>query len=183
MKACHLRNDRAWNKLPIRNSVLQLILMSLNTILDDQPYLLTLYRALFTTAYFGLFRIGELSCSDHAVKACDVHIGKNKKKLFFVLHSSKRHGKVSKPQIVKIKAHECKTQGAHIPIRKMHAGICPFTMLRSYLKIRKNYVDSTEQFFVLRDRSPVTQYQIRVMLAKSISLAKLEPINYSFQGF
>ena len=52
--------------------------------------------------YFGMFRIGEMTESQHVVKAKDVHIGINKDKLMFVLHSSKMHGKGTKPQIVKI---------------------------------------------------------------------------------
>ena len=44
--------------------------------------------------------------SQHVVKAKDVHIGINKDKLMFVLHSSKTHGKGTKPQIVKINCLE-----------------------------------------------------------------------------
>ena len=52
MKVCHLKNDRAWNKLLIRCGMLQLILTSLKQMFHQQPYLLALYRALFMTAYF-----------------------------------------------------------------------------------------------------------------------------------
>ena len=61
-----------------------------------------LYRAIFLTAYYGLFRIGELTDSAHAVKAEDVHVGVNKDKPMFVLHTSKTHNRGSKPQIIKI---------------------------------------------------------------------------------
>ena len=47
--------------------------------------------ALFATAYYGLFRVGEITDSQHAVKACDVHIGVNKRKLLFILRTSKTH--------------------------------------------------------------------------------------------
>ena len=101
-QACKLQNDRAVNKLPIKKSVLLLILSSLDKIFAKQPYLLVLYRAIFMTAYFGLFHIGEVTFCRHVIKAKDVHVGMNKDKLMFILHSSKTHGKHTKPQIVKI---------------------------------------------------------------------------------
>ena len=62
---------------------------------------------MLVTAYYRLFRIGEISQSEHVIKACDVHIGTNKKKLMFVVRSSKTHSLGDKPQIVKIKATTC----------------------------------------------------------------------------
>ena len=73
---------------------------------SPQPYLVKMYRALFVTAYFGLFRVGELTKSQHMVRACDVHIGTNKRKLMFILRSSKTHGEGDKPQVIKIEAIE-----------------------------------------------------------------------------
>ena len=58
--------------------------------------------ALFATAYYGLFRIGEITDSQHAVKARDVHIGQNKRKLLFLLRTSKTHGENVEPQSIKI---------------------------------------------------------------------------------
>ena len=68
----------------------------------NQPYLSCLYTALFSTAYYGLFRSSELTAGPHAVKVADVHVGENKKKLLFVLRSSKTHNRGVKPQMVKI---------------------------------------------------------------------------------
>ena len=52
--------------------------------------------------YYGLFRIGELTQGDHPVLARDVHIAKNKKKIFFVLRSTKTLYKNMKLQLIKI---------------------------------------------------------------------------------
>ena len=178
MKVCHLKNDRAWNKLPIRCGMLQLILTSLKQMFHQQPYLLALYRVLFMTAYFKRFRIGELSLSNHTVKACDVHVGFNKEKLMFVLQSLKTHNKASKPQIVKMNGlHSIQQHWTNI------TKICPFMILRQYLSFRKSYVDNDEQFFIFRDRSPVKQSHVRNILSKAIVKARLQPINYSFGGF
>ena len=72
----------------------------------DQPYLVTMYHALLVTKYYGMFRIGEVTDSTHVLKACDVHIGVNKPKMLFILHTSKTNGKNNKLQLIKITANK-----------------------------------------------------------------------------
>ena len=76
-----------------------MLMDQLGNIFDKQMYLLILYQAIFITLYFGLFRIGELTAAsgNHAVLAKDIHIGRNKNKLMFVLHTSKTHSCIWKP--------------------------------------------------------------------------------------
>ena len=74
-KACRLRNDRVRTRFPIRKGLLLLLLSKIPDAYDSpQPYLVTLYTALFTSMYFGLFRIGELIKSNHVVKVNDVQL-------------------------------------------------------------------------------------------------------------
>ena len=122
---------------------------------NQQPYLATLYKSVLSTMYFGLFRIGEVTESDHVIKAKDVHIGKNKKKLMFILHSSKTHTPGVKPQIIKI------TSSQNI---KQNNTYCPFKLLQDYIQIRKKYKTANEQFFVFRDRSPLKVFHLRIVL-------------------
>ena len=68
----------------------------------SQQYLNKLYKAVFSAAYYGLLRIGELTFSQHCLLARNVHIGKNKEKLLFIFNSSKTHSKGQKPQLIKI---------------------------------------------------------------------------------
>ena len=108
-KACKLKNDRVKIRLPIQKDLLRVLLKGVKkkfcgTSDNQQPYLDILYRAIFITAYYGLFRVGELALGPHTILAKDVHIGQNKDKILFVLHSSKTHGKGDKPQMVKIEA-------------------------------------------------------------------------------
>ena len=105
-KACRVRNDLVQTRLPIRKSLLTLMVKSVDTfyLKNPQPYLTCLYKTILVTAYYGLFSIGELAQGPHVLKVADVHIGENKDKLMFVLHSSKTHGKDAKPQIIKIDA-------------------------------------------------------------------------------
>ena len=46
--------------------------------IHSQPYLAHMHIALFSTAYFGLFRVGQLISGTHPVMVSDVHIGRNK---------------------------------------------------------------------------------------------------------
>ena len=142
----------------------------LGNIFDKQPYLLILYRAIFITLYFGLFRIGELTAEsgNHAVLAKDVCIGRNKNKLMFVLHTSKTHTKGHKPQIIKISETRCFQSTAATSQQTMCYRYCPFKMIKNYIDIRKHRVHDNEQFFVFTDRSLVSANQLRTTLKSAI---------------
>ena len=99
---CKLINDHVRTRLPIQFGMLEILIQKLNQMFAAQPYLLILYRTILITAYYGLFRVGELNKGDHPVKVTDVHIGENKRKALFILRTSKTHWKDSPPQSVKI---------------------------------------------------------------------------------
>ena len=111
-----------------------------------------MYKALYATAYYGLFRVGELTSGSHPIRARDVHIGDNKEKILFILHTSKTHWTDVKPQSVRINS-------TNLNPKKENSGRihnqCPFRLLREYLRIRAPYLRDQEPFFVFRDRSPV----------------------------
>ena len=57
-KACRLVNDRVRTRLPIQKGMLTMLLKQVHKyygIKKNQPYLEVMYRATFSTAYFGLF--------------------------------------------------------------------------------------------------------------------------------
>ena len=149
-------------------SILFSLLDRINEHFSLQPYLLSLYTALFSTAYFGLFRVGELTKSDHAVKAEDVHVGLNKKKILFILKSSKTHGKYALPQEIKI----CSTSLTKEPKSKSRDRseiYCPYEILRNYVIKRSDNNDNSDQFFVHADGSAVTPMQMRIKLMLHLS--------------
>ena len=147
IKAYKLKNNKVHIRIPIHLGLLRLLIKSMDQLCFMQLYLLSLYKALFTTANYGLFRIGELTEGDHILKAIDVHFGENKEKVMFILHSSKTHGPDSYPQIIKL------NQIANCQ-KRLTDCLCPFTFLDEYVKLRKSSQPG-EQFFVFRDRSPV----------------------------
>ena len=107
IKACKMVNDTVKTRLPIRNGLLELILFENERYftLLNQPYLEVLYRAIFLVLYYGLLRIGEVTTGNHPILAKDIYYSDTEKKLMFVLHSSKTHGKESNPQKVKIQGN------------------------------------------------------------------------------
>ena len=70
-RACKLQNDRLWVRLPIHCGLLELVLFEVQRYfrLKNQIYLETLFKALFALGYYGLLRIGELTHSEHVVRA------------------------------------------------------------------------------------------------------------------
>ena len=173
MRACRLTKDTYSVKTPIQRQMLDKIL---NTTYDElfkegQPYLAHLYAALFSTAYYGLFRVGELTESDHAVKVGDVEIGTNKNKIKFTLRSSKTHGKYTCPQSIKIS----KNLGGE--------DHCPFQILRNYLAQRPKARNYQENFFIFKDGSPVTPYHFHSKLKSIITIAGYDPEEFSTHCF
>ena len=61
--ACRLRNDQVRTRLPIQRDMLSLLLREVVKYFmqRNQPFLAILYSALFSTMYFGLLRISEVS--------------------------------------------------------------------------------------------------------------------------
>ena len=111
---------------------------------QNQPYLAVLYQALFSTAYFGLFRVSEitLSPSEHVIRVTDVHMGQNTKKILFVLRSSKTHGPYAKPQMIKISSSPMGTERTSV--------YCPYQLLRNYISMRPKFISAAEPFFIFR---------------------------------
>ena len=191
-KACRYINDHVRTRLPIKKHLLNQILQTIHKIYlpDSQPYLVTLYKAIFSTAYFGLFRIGELTeshhaanGSNHAVKAKDVHIGTNKMKMLFVLRTSKMHWHDAKPQTIKICSNEITDIQKDKSTPRRSSYECPFKILQDYLKVRRKFTSNDdEQFFIFRDRSPVTAMHFRGVLRRTILALGLDDSLYSSQS-
>ena len=140
-----------------------------------------LYMALFATSYYGLFRIGEVTVteSDHTVKACDVRIGTNKRKLLFVLRSSKTHSCSSEPQFIKIAA--TKSRMTRIP--QTQTQFCPYAILRGYLGMSGDFQPNSESFFIFRDNQEVKAQNLHLTLKYMLSIAGFIPKHFSGHSF
>ena len=175
-KACRLHNDQVQIHLPIRKGMLGVLLKNLHNVLPEQPYLLLLYKALFSTAYFGLFRIGELTSGTHPVFGRDVKVSDNKNKMLFILCSSKTHGPESFPQSVEISTREFNTS-----MTRKKKSFCPFEILRDYMRVRKRgFRTYTEPFFIFKNRKPVKPHHARKVLKDVLEISGFDPSFYNF---
>ena len=108
-----------------------------------------------------MLRVGEITLSHHVMKACDTHFAKNKDKLMIMLYSSKTHSTGMRPQHIKITSNKDEKTGSYA--KRI---FCPFKLVNDYMTVRGNFLDQREQFFVFRDRSPVTPNDVRNVTKK-----------------
>ena len=102
---------------------------------ENQPYLNGLYKAMIVSAYYGLFHTGELTVSNHsnhAISFRDVHKGRNKGKILFLLHSSKTYKRSEPLQIVTIT--EMNSKNSKWATDMSH--YCPFKLISEYMSLR-----------------------------------------------
>ena len=184
-KACRLANDKIYLRFPIHIGLLEMLLFELERLFSMDWYLEVMYKALFSLAYYGMMRVGELahnqneSISNHAVKACNVHIGLNKKKILLILYSSKTHDKSSRPQRIKIQAKgTCDSSKLRTCKNEMKRHFCPFQLLKNYMNIRGAYEVESEQLFVFKQKIPVAPRHIRKVLKTLISRVGLDASLY-----
>ena len=181
-RACKFKNDRASMRLPIGKNMLRIILAKTHDVLMDrhQPYLAVLYCALFSTAYYGLFRVGELTSGSHPVRVGNVHTGRNKKKMLFILESSKTHGKHMRPQSIKITS--ISSSESHIKRKtECNRNFCPYELINSFIQIRPRYLSRSEPFFIFQDRSPVKPIHMRQILKSMIHNSGFDQDVYNCQ--
>ena len=123
-----------------------------------------MYQLLFALGYYGLMRVGELTNSQHVVKAANVHSAMNKNKILIILYSSKTHNEGSIPQKIKITSNDHERDYKERKARHF----CPFQLLRNYMELRGGIIDMSEQLFIHRDRAPVTAEQCRKVLKSAL---------------
>ena len=179
-KACKYQNDTVRTRLPITRDLLPLLLRKIDNLVPPSrdEYLCIMYKLLLSTAYFGLFHVGEITESPHVIKARDVHVVQNKKKMMFVLHTSKTHWKDVKPQVVKISSGAPLLTPKMKPKTKTANDFCAFLLLQSYMRIRRKIRNKDKQFFVFRDRSPVKPDHMRKILWNALAECGLDPMLY-----
>ena len=182
-RACRLKNDRVSTRLPIQKGLLSMILKQVKSDFHKagQVYLATLYQALFSTAYFGLFRVGELTTGTHPVLARSVHIGSNKRKMLLLLQTSKTHGKGNKPQLIKILSKKAKSPASTKckDISNARELPCPFMLLQQYVSQRIPRTTVNEPFFIFHDGSPVTPRHFNMCLKNTIKKLGFDETLYS----
>lgn len=180
VRTCRLKNSQVHNRMPIKLGMLHDLLDALDNKFHQQPYLCALYKCMFTFAYYGLFRIGELAKGAHPILAADVHQTRGRRQVIqLILRSSKTHKKGDKPQLIRIpnKVDE------HEVYSLAGTKYCPFSILREFLVMRGNYSHDEEKFFIFRSGVTVRADQFRRVLKDVIQRAGYLNNFYSAHSF
>ena len=140
----------------------------------------------FSTAYFGLLRVGEITAGSHPILVQDVQIASNKNKILLILRTSKTHGLGNKPQMVKISSNKIQSNRNQLQEAnkfKFKSEFCPYGILRSYINIRPKFRNANEPFFVFSDRSHVTPEHMRKTLKMILKCSGFHDHLYTVQSF
>ena len=118
--------------------------------------------------------------------AGDVKIADNKKKILFILRTSKTHWKDSKPQMIALSASP-RINVNHSSKEKQRKcwsmANCPFAILQDYLNVRGPRWTICEPFFILADHSPVMPAMMRNALRNIITRIGLNGKLYCVHSF
>ena len=181
-RACQLINDQVRTRLPIQRDMLNILLKKVREVFSTQPFLSQLYQALFVAGYYGLLRVGELTMGNHPIYARDVRIGVNKKKILFILRTSKTTWKDTSPQMVKItsapRTDPSLGREKRLLSQSTQIEYCPFNILDTYRKMRGPAKSAREQFFVFSDGSRVKSNHMRTVLKRILTLAGFDESCY-----
>ena len=178
-RACKLENDRLWIRMPIHCGLLELLLFEIQKMFkkNHQWYNEVMYKAMFAMGYYGLLRVGELTKSDHVLKACNIHVALNKEKMLLVLYSSKTHDKSQQPQRIKIVANNIERIGSY---KNRH--FCPFKLLMHFISLRGDFKNEDEQFFVFNGKIPVSADNAHAVLRTAINGLGLNGLLYDMHS-
>ena len=114
-------------------------------------------------------------------------LGENKRKILFVLRTSKTHWRNVKPQLIKI--NELPTQTSEkTKINNYHSCLntnnyCPFKILQEFVMERPSCKSYDEPFFVFADRSEIHPSQVLVILRKILSIIGVNPMLYAMHSY
>ena len=176
--ACRIKNDKLKVRLPIQKGVIVTNAVTNQKTTEWSTLLINhVPMCLLNVSYYGLLCIGEIANSPHVVKARDVHLGRNKRKLMLILRSSKTHGHGDHPQVIKI-SHQARNLQARVNFLE-----CPYHLTRQFIAMRKTYFRATDEpFFIFRDRSRLKTSQVSTMLNSLLKGIRLNHNLYSFHS-
>ena len=148
-------------RIPVMYETLLQIISTLSEICSSM-YEVCLFRAAYTMAFFGLFRVGELVASsseqaDTALQVEDVSV-----------HDIKASGSAASKLMVRLKKSKTSQYGAsvRIPICQVNGNACPVGAVIKFLNLR---VASSRFFFCHLNGKPLTRYQFGAVLTKCVN--------------
>ncbi|MBV2113375.1 MAG: tyrosine-type recombinase/integrase [Candidatus Thiodiazotropha sp. (ex Ctena orbiculata)] len=155
-------------RAPITEDILIKIFHALPHICYNQ-YELYLFRAVFSIAYYGLFRVGELVFtnhrqSGHPLQYNDIGIASGCLTVHIGISKTNQYGK---PIYINIPSIQNKF-------------ICPVVAVQQYLQFRGSFPGN---LFCHASQLPLSRYQFCAVLSKAISYAGLSSHHYKSHSF
>lgn len=166
LEGCRRNRPSVDNRAPITISML----IDFCKILPNVTYSefeTSLFRAIFTTAYFGLFRVSELVFSvvdNRSILFKDIKLEANYVMITIRISKNNQYGK---PVTLKI---PCESNTL----------ICPVCNIKQYISIRPA---AAGQFFVHANLNPVTRYQFSAVLKKCLKQSSFKLDTYTSHSF
>lgn len=160
---------RVDSRLPVTPDLLSKLLKSLPNVCKS-VYETSLFSAIFSLAYFGFFRIGELVVSSpglhgHVINVRNVLLKENES----VLQLSLPHSKTDQ-----------EGKGVLIDFPAIDSVACPVKLVRQYLSVRPVLAGP---LFCHFGGLPVTRYQFNAVLKKSLSVVGVPSEHYKSHSF
>ena len=169
LEGMHRLNHGPDTRLPITTDILKIIISALPGVCYNS-FEVRLFKSAFTLAFWGLFRVGEITLSkgsnpDKIISNSDVQISNGAECIYVHLRFSKtdQWGK-----------------GIKIEIPKAIGIICPVESLVDYLKVRPTV---NGPLFCHFNGNALSRYQFSAMLSKTLKCSGIEPSNYKSHSF
>lgn len=162
-------NDRVDSRLPISPELLVKIIQTLPLVCSSS-YESALFAALFSVAYYGFLRVGELVVANksdfgHALLAHNVSVCDSQDMVQIKLPHSKTD-QMGKGVVISLTSNESLT--------------CPVYLVKQYLSLRKQLPGV---FFCHVNSSPVTRFQFSSVLRKSLNAVGVRSERYKSHSF
>ena len=135
-------------------------------------------------------RVGEISESQHTIKAVNIHKADNRDRILIILYTSKTHSLDSLPQKIKIcgKSHlevftgnDTTRVASKKYLKDCH--FCPVEWTKLYIQNRPPIQHEQEQFFIFQDGSNLQATHLRQVLRSILEDLHLEPTIYDPHSF
>lgn len=167
------RRSKADVRLPISKPLLHQLVHAL-TYTASSAYQRSLYTSMFMIAFYGFFRLGELTCKQASLKDKVV----NYDNITFVKHNNLIH---SVNIVITRFKHNTNNRPFTIIIeRQPDAQYCPVQCLISYLRLRGH---RSGPLFAFANLDPVTITQFNCQLHRALAFCGLDTARYKSHSF
>lgn len=168
LEGCH----RSRKAKDLRAPISCRVLMAISTVIPEtcySEYESTLFRSLFTTAYFGLFRVSELVAASNtlistALTSENICIDQNS-------------------LVITLQKYKTNQRGDEVTIKlppETNQSICPVHAVKEFIQMRPKH---SSIFFCHANGTPVTRQQFSAVLAKCLGKTSYASGHYKSHSF